>query len=170
VARLIHTGFYRCLTDAVPLLSTHGVKTADQIRMYQEDVTQFCKQIPMIPQSFMDTAKEFLMDQAQSGILRHVSLGDVLKELSNRILSEVELISLLKWWLEYIKESQVSRNQIENFYGATLVKMEPTPMPLHSIRNYINPKLICPTMEFPRTTLPYSVSRELSTTQLQQLG
>ncbi|KAG8689809.1 hypothetical protein FRC09_012247, partial [Ceratobasidium sp. 395] len=166
-----------------PIISTLGVRSARDVRVYNSAFTAFLKNTPMLPPEVAREGRLMLAALREHGLCLDVSFQDVLDELKARILDEEEAIALLKWRVGLDAELTRghSRELRQAFLGAAVfcIKAEGTDakssqdkvVPLAAIRTYVNPRntvipLDCP---LPNHTLPFSVSRQLGNADLKGL-
>ncbi|KAI3659144.1 hypothetical protein MP638_006834 [Amoeboaphelidium occidentale] len=175
VGELLKEGFLNCLsTKASVLTQRHGVLPSSDVRMHDETLARFAKQIPLLPSFIVERSKNFVdILHKNQGCLKNITVTDVISyELANRVLEVDELIELLKWWIGIQNRNQVSMKDAENFYELTLVPgcgMDKIPVKLSEIMFYTNPRLITPGMPLPLNTLPYEISKALQTQDLMNI-
>src|SRR5205085_11664005 len=91
--------------------------------------------------------------------ISEISLEDLFVELESRILSEEEMISLLKWWIKYCSKNIITEDQIQKFMKLAIIRVKDIDLPLNCISYFINPSIIPPDIDLPSNVLPYSISK-----------
>jgi len=158
-----------------PIISTLGVRSARDVRVYNSAFTGFLKNTPMLPPEVAREGKLMLAALRERGLCLDVTFQDVLDELKARILDEQEALALLKWRVGLDAELTRAhgRELREAFLGAAVfcIKEEGKDgktnldkvIPLAAIRTYVNPKnsVIPLDSPLPEHTLPFSISKQL---------
>ncbi|CAE6384073.1 unnamed protein product [Rhizoctonia solani] len=163
---------------AFPIMSTLGVRSAKDVRVYNAAFTGFLKNTPMLPPDIAREGRLMLAALRERGLCLDVTFQDVLDELKARILDEQEAVALLKWRMgldaELIRTH--ARELREVFLGAAVfcLKEEGKPdkvVPLASIRTFINPRtsIIPIDSPLPEHTLPFAVSKQLGNADFKGL-
>lgn len=80
-----------------------------QIRNLNPEFSGFLKRLPVIPENILDGAKVMVAVLCSRGMVREITLEDVLNELRLRPLSETETISCLNWWISVAKQGNPLR-------------------------------------------------------------
>jgi hypothetical protein len=177
VSSLLEAGFYSCATNAPFLLvSSVGVKSANDVRIPDPALSEFLKRLPVLPKEIAEGAPGIVETLRARGILKDVMLPDILSELRARPLDEQELVACMKWWVnvwttagrEYNASSanlyEVRRQLIE----AALLSLnagtkEEKIVPLSTIKTFVNLRSMGNVFPldgpFPEHTLPLSVCR-----------
>jgi len=129
----------------------------------------------MLSQPIAEGASVMVSTLRDRGMIRDITFADVLGELSQRALSEEEMVECLKWRIA-LNTSEVKSHDIElrrQFLEAAVFTadssieggMKPEHagsrvIPLSSIRTYLSPgNVIPPNVPLPPHTLPFSVSK-----------
>jgi hypothetical protein len=163
---------------AFPIISTLGVRSARDVRVYNSAFTGFLKNTPMLPPEVAREGKLMLAALRERGLCLDVTFQDVLDELKARILDEQEAIALLKWRVGLDAEltRAHSRELRQAFLGAAVFCIkeegkEDKIVPLAAIRTYVNPKSTVIPLDspLPAHTLPFSVSKQLGNADLKGL-
>ncbi|KAG9080781.1 hypothetical protein FRC06_006170, partial [Ceratobasidium sp. 370] len=166
-----------------PIISTLGVRSARDVRVYNSSFTGFLKNTPMLPPEVAQEGKLMLAALREQGLCLDVSFQDVLDELKARILDEEEAIALLKWRVGLDAElTRAHGHELRQaFLGAAVfcIKTEGADskanqdkvVPLAAIRTYVNPKntVIPLDSPLPNHTLPFSVSKQLGNADFKGL-
>ncbi|CAG8661370.1 22740_t:CDS:10 [Gigaspora margarita] len=159
VGNIIESQFYRCCSSQLSILSTHGVKPINLIRLPNPEMTAFIKTTPVVPKIMMDHCESFF-SRANSilKLIEQISINDVFKELKNRILDVDEMIALMKWWIT----RNFSITDHNNFMQLATVNIENKVLHLKNICHFQNPGIINPGLDVPSNVLPYAISQHFN--------
>lgn len=166
-----------------PIISTLGVRSAQNVRVFNSAFTGFLKNTPMLPPEVAREGKLMLAALRERGLCPDVTFQDVLDELKARILDEQEAVALLKWrvGLDADLTRAHGRELRQAFLGAAVfcIKEEANGdkasqdkvIPLAAIRTYVNPRssVIPLDSPLPSHTIPFSISKQLGTADLKGL-
>ncbi|CAG8625260.1 16108_t:CDS:10 [Gigaspora margarita] len=169
VGRIIDAQFYKCCSSRLPILSTHGVKAINMVRIPDPEMAAFIKTIPVVPKIMVDRCKSFFY--RAHNILRlieKVSLNDVFEELKNRALDQDEMVALMKWWIAFCQKQKVSQLIHDKFMQLAVVYVKNKNLPLKNIRYFLNPGIIKPDSDIPTNVLPYVISSKFKLNELKQ--
>jgi Protein of unknown function (DUF3684) len=103
VRTYIEESFFASSKDptALPLLTTQGVKPANQTRLSAPNAgVPFLTTTPLLPPEVGVGAKAFVDRLVDAEILRRVGWEDVKRELSSRTLSQEHAVQFLRWVLK----------------------------------------------------------------------
>jgi len=165
--------FFTCATThPFSILSSQGVRSANDVRSLDTTFSAFLKRLPVIPEDVANGASLMISALRSRGMIKDVTFADVLLELRARPLSEAEAIACMKWWITVSKDSKndmnvlQGRSQLLNNMVITLGDASATNekiVPLSAIRTFLNPRStgsIIPTDgPLPENLLPISISR-----------
>ncbi|RIB30618.1 hypothetical protein C2G38_2152060 [Gigaspora rosea] len=159
VGNIIEYQFYRCCSSQLSILSTHGVKPINLIRLPNPEMTAFIKTTPVVPKLMMDRCESFFY-RANSilNLIEQISINDVFEELKKRILDVDEMIALMKWWIT----RNFSITDYNNFMQLANVNIENKVLHLKNIRHFQNPAIISPGLDVPSNVLPYAISQHFN--------
>ncbi|KAF8688692.1 hypothetical protein RHS03_09437, partial [Rhizoctonia solani] len=161
-----------------PIISTLGVRSAKDVRVYNAAFTGFLKNTPMLPPEIAREGRLMLASLRERGMCTDVTFQDVLDELKARILDEQEAVALLKWRMGLDAEltRTHARELREVFLGAAVfcIKEEGKQdkvVPLASIRTFINPRTSVIPLDspLPEHTLPFVISKQLGNADFKGL-
>ncbi|CAG8703351.1 13798_t:CDS:10, partial [Dentiscutata erythropus] len=159
VGSIIETQFYKCCSSQLSLLSTHGVKAINLIRLPSPEMTAFIKTIPVVPKILMDKCELFFH---RANIILHIiekiSINDIFEELKNRTLDKDEMIALMEWWITKI----FSITDHDKFIKLATINIENKVLHLKNIRHFLNPGIINPGLDVPSDVLPYAISQHFN--------
>ncbi|CAE7228758.1 unnamed protein product [Rhizoctonia solani] len=164
--------------QSFPIISTLGVRSAKDVRVYNAAFTGFLKNTPMLPPDVAREGKLMLAALRERGMCSDVTFQDVLDELKARILDEQEAVALLKWRMGLDAEltRAHARELREVFLGAAVFCLkeegkQDKVVPLASIRTFINPRTSIVPLDgpLPEHTLPFVVSKQLGNADFRGL-
>ncbi|KAG8933600.1 hypothetical protein FRC02_011522 [Tulasnella sp. 418] len=179
VGSQMEASFFSCAQDqSVPIISTKGIRSASEVRYYHPTFQSFMKNLPMLPKSVADGALAMVAALRRKGMLPDVSFKDVIGELSQRTLTEEEMVECLKWRINLdtggIKErdKELVRKQFLDsavFFVPNDERFkEERTIRLASIETFVSPKNVIPaTLPLPPHTLPLSVSKNFTPDSLR---
>ncbi|KIK67000.1 hypothetical protein GYMLUDRAFT_843929 [Collybiopsis luxurians FD-317 M1] len=159
------------------MMSTIGIRDIADIRLPDTQFSLFLKNLPVVPEQIMTAAHPMITALQNRKLLKAITFSDVLKELSDRPLTEEESIACLTWWISLNKDGESAarlhsiRKQLLDaavFIIGTGTKDERL-VPLNSIQTVFNPSMaggIPSDSPFPPTMLPPSISKPFKPDQL----
>ncbi|GBB91210.1 hypothetical protein RclHR1_01840007 [Rhizophagus clarus] len=162
VGEIIESQFFNCSKKKLTIFSTNGLLPISDVRIPNSEMAGFIKTVPLVPTIVFEQCEAFFKKAKNSfNMIRELDFQDVLFELNNRVLSENEMIDLLKWWISYGSEGNIiNRSESERFME--LARFDNSKS-LKSIRNFLNPGIIPPRARIPNYVLPYSISKHFKT-------
>lgn len=170
VSRQMESTFFNCSTSRLfSMISERGVSDATQIRMPHAATTKFIHQVPVVPQAVLEGAPSMMARLRERGMIKDMTLDDIVGELKSRVLTEEEAVECLKWWIQLSLAPQYNkslRSKILDYAVFTIQPNgaeEPRIIQLSSIRTFHQPRSVIPAdLPFPNDTLPPSVSKHLA--------
>eukprot|EP01117_Protostelium_nocturnum_P007885 TRINITY_DN2815_c0_g1_i4.p1 TRINITY_DN2815_c0_g1~~TRINITY_DN2815_c0_g1_i4.p1 ORF type:complete len:1661 (-),score=588.61 TRINITY_DN2815_c0_g1_i4:79-5061(-) len=171
VSQMIEMGFFSGF-PVISLYSSHGVVPANMIRLPEESFKGFMKNTPVLLKNTMKECAETIKKLEKYGVIKPISAEDVILELQKRVLTESETLALLTWMLQLIKSGRMTQQLHSNLFESLIFKSNNAekPIQLSQIRYILNPKTIPSDLPQPIDTLPYSVSKQFATQDLQMLN
>lgn len=109
LSQLLEDAFFSCVAQStlaflgigggqsshqLPIISTVGVKGAQDVRMPNPTFAEFLKQLPVLPDEVVTGAALMVETLRSRGMIKDITFGDVLKELKARPLPEVSFSTL----------------------------------------------------------------------------
>ncbi|KAI0933780.1 hypothetical protein AcW1_005516 [Taiwanofungus camphoratus] len=181
VSSLLEEAFFSCISSSpfailsdphpFPLISTSGVRNALDVRIPDPTFSSFLKELPMLPEEVMTSAKSMVDSLHSRGMIKEITFVDVLQELRSRPLSEAEMIACLKWWIGAHKQGEpdvLARIRTELLHAAVL-STSPSGssgekiVPMSSIQTFLNTRgmgaMIPTDGPLPAHLLPVCISR-----------
>ncbi|WWC62006.1 uncharacterized protein I303_104593 [Kwoniella dejecticola CBS 10117] len=166
VGQEMESAFYGCATDnrTFPIISVAGILPISEVRMPSADLQRFLPDLPVVTPSTIDEAPKSIARLRERSLLREVTFDDVVRQLNDRPLTEVEMISCLTWWqgIASMEGANISvRNKL--LEAAILIQDNGKVLPLSTVQTFVKPHnaIIPPDMPLPDHTLPYSITKDL---------
>ncbi|BFZ57400.1 hypothetical protein PYCC9005_004452 [Savitreella phatthalungensis] len=155
-------------SGVIPLFSTCGVRPSNEVRLQDADIT-FLKDVPLLPKSLQTDAADFIGKLRQLSMIESVNLGDIRKDVADRLLSLADSIAFLRYC------AKRSHDLDSTAWSALLNAAvgdggDGTPVSLGSIRNWSSPKVLPAGVPMPPSCAPQSFTSVLSSAEINALG
>lgn len=165
--------FFSCSPSPLPIISSLGVRSACDVRLYNAACAVFITKIPMLPER---VSAEEMLKELQKKYLRQLDLADVMYELAGeRILNEPEMEACLQWVSENAKLTKSGTN-LKPFLDAARFSSKGSQhiICLSAIRKVLviqpgDRSFIPLQSQLSAHTLPYSISQNLPIEELMKL-
>ncbi|PBK91347.1 hypothetical protein ARMGADRAFT_1013798 [Armillaria gallica] len=174
VAGRLEEAFFSCANNELfSIITTAGVRKIADTRMPDAAFSGFLTQLPVVPTEVLDEARSMITSLQNRQLLKTITFDDVLKELRSRPLSETETIACLKWWsgvkLNITDRSSIQKQLLDAAIMTTGLAGSGAEriVPLNIIQTFVDPKYIPPDGPLPDHVLPYTVSKQLSSSTLK---
>ncbi|PKC61018.1 hypothetical protein RhiirA1_488641 [Rhizophagus irregularis] len=152
VGKITESQFFNC-SEKLPILSTTGIFPISDVRIPNPEMAEFIRTVPLVPMFIFEQCETFFKKAKLMNLIRELNFHDVLIELESRVFSENEMIELLKWMISYLsKGNTVDTSEFERFKELARIK---------TIRYFLNPVIIPPSMDVPNDVMPYTISKTL---------
>ncbi|KAF9428175.1 hypothetical protein BGZ94_003181 [Podila epigama] len=162
--------FFRMSTQPLSILSSHGVKELDKVRIPEPTMASFLSLLPTIPTDVYKGSQKFIEKMEKAGKVQRITFRDVLTELENRTLTETQMVAMLKWWIEFQSKFVIPDPEISAFFQLALVCSGDSVKPLSSLKWFVNPKLTPVDMPLPPNTLPYDITKSFTQPELFRIS
>jgi hypothetical protein len=162
--------FFKMSKSSLSVLSSHGVKELDKVRIPDPNMLAFLKNLPILPTSIYWGSQTSMDRLEKAGKIQRISLADVLGELKSRTLTGTQMVALLRWWMNNNSSFAVSDADIKAFFQTTLVYSGDSALPLSTFKWFINPELTPVDMPFPPETLPYEITEHFKQPGLNRIS
>ena len=136
-------------------------------------------QVPVVPAAVL-SASPLIIDQLKlRGMLRDLSLEDVINELKNNVLNETQMVAALHWWILLSQSPGFDPSFRRRFLDVAVYSYqllgeggtatgEEAVLPLAAVLSYPNPRTGLPVdLPLPPDTLPFSTAKTLPIDKLQ---
>ncbi|KAG1825278.1 hypothetical protein EV424DRAFT_1392999 [Suillus variegatus] len=144
VFQIIKDAFYACSeSDEFPFISDQGIRYTKDIRLYNSQFAQFMR-TPTFPMELRPISASMTLPESLR--IRPYTIGDVVKELNSRWLTESEMAACLRWWCTSLA-SQGPLDEQQKRCRDELLKVGKTrsggkEVRLSSISKFINPLML----------------------------
>ncbi|KAH8916083.1 hypothetical protein BT69DRAFT_1356002 [Atractiella rhizophila] len=161
----IEENFFACDPRRnLPIITNKGVVDSNKARLPNKDVMAFVKNIP-----WLEVEDDVLDGLRTKQLVKECTLDDILAEFRARPLSLEEGSLALKWWLGLSANEYYRPSLLAAFIDSVMILLPSgEPLPISSIKTFLNPKHIPTDMPMPQDTLPYEVSKGFSDLPLLQ--
>ncbi|KAF8429586.1 hypothetical protein EV426DRAFT_581895 [Tirmania nivea] len=137
---------------------------------------EFIQNIPLMIKDFVDASPVFVANLAERGTLRTVDVGDVIRDLRSRTLTQPQARSLLSWMAKRYENCnsgspKITLEQVKQVFDTVSVKLTASgsPIKLSGIKYFLGN--FGPLANVEMTSLPPTcITQELLTPELQQSG
>ncbi|KAG9304270.1 hypothetical protein G9A89_019832 [Geosiphon pyriformis] len=169
VGNITETTFFQC-SQSLHILSTNGVRPITSVRLPKNEMNGFIKSVPTIPKNILEQCDPFFKKaKEQMNLIKELDIEDVFVELGDRTLSEIELIALFKWWIDYCTKFGLNENNMRKLLRLTIVSATGGGFTtLEKLHYFLNPKLVPPDSEFPPDMLPYTITKSFLKKDLER--
>ena len=174
VSNLLEAAFFgSSLAGSFPVISTAGVLDARQVRLFNPAYAGFLKELPFLPEDVAENARLMVDVLRAKGMIKSVTVTDVLAELRSRSLTQSEMVECLKWRINLDTQGilpayliELKREFLEAaIFTVTNEKGGERVIPLSTIKTVLIPRnatAFIPTDgPLPDHTVPFSLSRQL---------
>ncbi|KAG0338943.1 hypothetical protein BG000_003116 [Podila horticola] len=162
--------FFRMSTLGLSILSSHGVKQLDKVRIPEPAMASFLTNLPTIPTNVYTGSLKFIEKMEKAGKVQKITFKDVLTELENRTLTETQMVAMLKWWIDFRSKFIIPDSDTAAFFQLALVCSGESVKPLSSLKWFVNPKLTPIDMTLPPNTIPYEITKTFTQPELSKIS
>ena len=165
----METAFFDCATTRpFSIISSKGVRGASEVHVPDPELSDFLNRLPVISEDIVNGAKTMIAGLRARGMIKSVTLVDVLKELRSGPLSETEAVACLKWWIGVTKRGNdpnlvQGRSRLLDALEVSIPGPPKKIIKLSHAQTFINPRsggTIIPTEgPLPSTLLPTTITR-----------
>lgn len=174
ISRTMEAAFFSSLGDIpLPILTSRGVFGSNVVRMPHDELMSFLEGVPVVNTPTIEKADLMVARLQERGMLRDISLDDVVKQLAVTPLDEDQMVACLKWWQSMSRLPEYNNNLRVRLIEAAILTTKDVGsdaervIPLAQIRTYLNPSTIPTDMPLPLHTLPYAISKRLKVSEFE---
>ncbi len=110
VSNLMKAAFFSCATThPFSIISSDGVRNAMQVHSPSPEFSGFLKHLSRVSEDIVNGAVTMIAALQSRGMLKNITLEDLLNELRLHPLSETETVECLKWWIGYCHKERTSK-------------------------------------------------------------
>jgi hypothetical protein len=168
VGKYIKDAFFSSsIGQEIALLTNKGVYSSKEVRIANKNL-QFLTQTPLLMNSLVTSAKDFVAQLQDMDMLKEAGWPDVKRELSSRTLSDIDTRQFLRW---LVNENDRLSDEIKKdlISIGTFVRDDGKVMNLGQITSYVTPGKYPSPSHLPNTVIPLEVSRVFQFHQLESL-
>lgn len=177
----LETAFFASARQqTLTLASTRGVKHSALVRFPNAILSEFVKDLAVIPPSHVEGAQEFIGQVRARGLVGEITMDDVLSELSGRALEVGEMVACLKWWISVSNHVNYDPSLRRRLLDSAIVQIKrpdgsssddkgDTFQPLASVSTFLNPQRVPTDVPLPVSCLSYEVSKAFSASDLARV-
>ena len=178
VSSLFLTSFFgSARQNTISLMSTRGVKHSAAIRIPNALLSDFIKDLAVIPSDHVELAPDFVREVRSRNLVQDITMDDVFQELSSRALTPAEMIACLKWWVSVAAHpsydislrSKLINNAILTIADSKDAAVPQKIQPLSLVRFYLNTSRLPTDVPLPESCLSYEVSKSFTTNELSRV-
>jgi hypothetical protein len=176
IGRLVEDAFWTCSRKAsIDIISTCGVLPSYKIRIAPKELS-FMDNIPVLPDAFVDGAKDFVHKLTEYGLVTEISVSDIKSALEASALNGQQLGEFLTWIGRKAVAGDVDRTMIQTLLQVVLANDEfeegksGRVIVLGEIKSFINENRIPPTLPVPPNVMPFKYTRYLARNVLEAIG
>lgn len=174
VGQIIEEAFWTCFRKAsIETYSTAGILQTSQVRLGSEELSKFVNNIPIVPNEMKDNA--FVKKLIDFGLITHITVSDVKRELEAKALNKTQLMNFLSWAGKKSLNGELDPGSRAALLEVTVGTMSDEGdsgeiVALGSITNYLSIAKIPANLPIPPTTIPFIFTANLHVNELQALG
>ncbi|KAE8214368.1 hypothetical protein CF327_g2231 [Tilletia walkeri] len=160
---------------AVRIMSTCGVWPSSRVRLPNDILNPFIKQLPMLPAAHITKAADFIRACTTRGLLMEVQMPDVFNELADRPLNIEEMKACLKWFIMVATHPDYNPSLRTKLFETAVLTLPPAQatdkdstsaqdlvpriQPIGEVTTYLNSQRIPTGFPYPPSCLAYEVSK-----------
>lgn len=173
VGQVIEEAFWICFKKAtIEMYSSRGILQTSQVRIGSEELSKFVDSIPIVPKDLQDTS--FVKKIIDYGLIAHITVTDVKKELETKAMNRVQLINFISWAGKKSLSGELdpgSRSALLEVAVGTASEDgdQGEIIALGSIDSFLGSRIPA-TLPIPPTTLSHALTANSSVAELNALG
>lgn len=174
VGQIIEEAFWICFKKAsIETYSSRGVLQTSEVRIGSEEMSKFVDSIPIIPPELKEVP--FIKKLIDFGLMNHITVSDVKKELEAKAMNKVQLINFISWAGKKSLNGELdpgSRSALLEVAVGTMSDdgEQGEIIALGSIQCHLNNNRIPSSLPVPPTTIPHALTANTSIPELMALG
>ncbi|KAI9822251.1 MAG: hypothetical protein M1832_003074 [Thelocarpon impressellum] len=155
---------------SIEVFSTQGVLPSHQVRLVTEDLSGFVDGIPVIPESLIEGAPDFVAKLQEYGLITGITTADVKRELEAKALDGNQLGEFLKWAARQALNLEVPRSTTQSLLDVAVATVDGKVIVMADIRCFLIASKIPSDVPVPSNTLPFAFTKGLTKAELEALG
>ncbi|ODA79799.1 hypothetical protein RJ55_05395 [Drechmeria coniospora] len=174
IGQIIEEAFWTCFKKAsIETYSSQGVLQTTQVRIESDDLTSFIDGIPVIPKELKDAP--FVRKLIDFGLVSHITVTDVKRELEAKALTKVQAINFISWASKKSLSGELDPGSRAALLDVAIAALgdesdQGEIVALGSIRNFQVIAKIPAHLPIPPTTIPFAFIASLHPPELCALG
>lgn len=174
VGQIMEEAFWTCFKKAsIEMFSSQGVLQTTHVRLGSDELNGFVESIPVVPEEMKSSP--FVRKLIDFGLISHITVTDVKKELEAKALNKSQMIKFISWAGKKSLSGELdpgSRAALLEVAVATMGDEDSQGeiVALGSIRNYLSLNIIPAHVPIPPTTVPFALTTSSHPSELQALG
>lgn len=174
VGQIMEEAFWTCFKKAsIEMYSSRGVLPTTQVRLGSDDLSSFVNNIPVVPEELK--ASSFVTKLTEFGLISHITVTDVKRELEAKALTKAQAINFIGWAGKKSLSGELdpgSRSALLEVAVATISNEsdQGEVIALGTIQNFQNVHRIPAHLPMPPTTIPFALTANSQVAELQALG
>ena len=174
ISQHLEEAFWTCFKKAsIEMYSSVGVLQTTEIRLSTEEVGKFVNNIPvLIPET---TSLPFVKKLLEFGLISHVDVTDIKRELGSKALTKAQLIHFIIWLAKKSSTGELDPGSRNALLSAAVAEISEDGNPgtiitLDSITTFLGSNAIPKNLPLPPTTIPHAYTSALASSELYALG
>ena len=174
VGQVIEEAFWTCFRKAtIEVYSSKGVLQTSQVRLETAELTKFVNSIPVLPKEMIDNP--FVKKLIDFGLISHITVTDIKKELEAKSLDKDQLLHFIKWAGKKSLNGELDPGSRSALLEVAVGSVggedgQGEIIALGSITNYVVASQIPASMPHPPSTIPHAFTVNSLAVELQALG
>ncbi|KAF4986979.1 hypothetical protein FDECE_15665 [Fusarium decemcellulare] len=174
VGQIIEEAFWICFKKAsIETYSSRGVLQTADVRIASDEMSKFVDSIPVVPKEMKDVP--FVKKLIDFGLISHITVTDVKKELETKAMNKAQLINFISWAGKKSLSGELdpgSRSALLEVAVGTMSDdgEQGEIIALGSIKNHLIANKIPANLPIPPTTIPHALTANSHQAELMALG
>ncbi|RKP10023.1 hypothetical protein THASP1DRAFT_22221 [Thamnocephalis sphaerospora] len=160
----VHHFFGATGSRAPMMISSHGVRPANTIKLVDERLSGFVRTVPVIPAAIAKQCTPYVDKLEMLGYVHRMGVQDVVEELGRRRLTQSEIVSFMKWWAS-VRQS----TPIDLYRRIMQLAVFPNGKQFAEKLYFLNASVIPPTLPLPSTVIDYEITRAFNKQTLESV-
>ncbi|KKK22029.1 hypothetical protein ARAM_002107 [Aspergillus rambellii] len=173
LGQTMEDAFWTCNKNAaIEVLSTCGIVQNHEARIASKDLN-FIDSIPVLPDEFVEGAKEFVKKLTVLGLVNEVTVSDIKRELEASTLRSHQITEFLAWLGRRALTGQLDPHSVKSLLTVAVANTEDengntTGLIVFSgITSFLNPQRIPADLPLPPTVIPFKYTKTLAKQELE---
>ncbi|KAI3196131.1 hypothetical protein CBS147311_7633 [Penicillium roqueforti] len=175
LGQTIEDAFWMCNKNAsIEVLSTCGVIPSHQTRIAPKDLS-FMDSIPVLPEEFLQGAKDFVKRLTDFGLVTEVTVSDIKRELESNTLRPNQVLEFISWLGRKAVAGQLDSSSVQSLLRVAVANDEDKDgvtrlIIFAEITCFLNPQRIPAELPVPPSVIPFRFTKSLNKHDLEALG